>query len=143
MDFAPNPVKAMYFDMKYGLQYVSSTYAMSYAWVVQSGNVDAVPVPAAAWLFGSGLIGVARRKNYNDSIINQEWRLRRLCENKLLFVKVVNERQLLSNNSFQVDFIVTILIQNLSYLGLAHHWPILFRLFTQSGPIALCPGKLS
>ena len=37
------------------------------AWAVQSGDVDisAVPVPAAVWLFGSGLvglIGVARRK---------------------------------------------------------------------------------
>jgi hypothetical protein len=35
------------------------------AWAVQSGDVSAVPVPAAAWLFGSGfigLIGVARRK---------------------------------------------------------------------------------
>ncbi len=34
-------------------------------WAVRSGNVSAVPVPAAAWLFGSGLlglVGVARRK---------------------------------------------------------------------------------
>ena len=36
-----------------------------YAWAVRSGDVAAVPIPAAAWLFGSGLlglIGVARRK---------------------------------------------------------------------------------
>ena len=39
-----------------------------YAWAVHSGDVDtlsSVPVPAAVWLFGSGLlglIGVARRK---------------------------------------------------------------------------------
>jgi len=36
-----------------------------YAWAVRSGDVSAVPVPAAMWLFGSGLlglIGVARRK---------------------------------------------------------------------------------
>ena len=36
-----------------------------YAWAVQNGNVGAVPIPAAAWLFGSallGLMGVARRK---------------------------------------------------------------------------------
>ena len=35
------------------------------AWAVQSGDVGAVPVPAAVWLFGSGLlglVGVARRK---------------------------------------------------------------------------------
>ncbi len=36
-----------------------------FAWVVRSGDVSAVPVPAAVWLFGSGLIGLlglARRK---------------------------------------------------------------------------------
>ena len=36
-----------------------------FAWAVHSGNVSAVPVPAAVWLFGSGLIGLlglARRK---------------------------------------------------------------------------------
>lgn len=35
------------------------------AWAVHSGDVAVVPVPAAAWLFGSGLlglVGVARRK---------------------------------------------------------------------------------
>ncbi|MGB5298098.1 MAG: VPLPA-CTERM sorting domain-containing protein [Thiogranum sp.] len=34
-----------------------------YSWAVHAGNV--VPVPAAAWLFGSGLlglVGIARRK---------------------------------------------------------------------------------
>ena len=37
----------------------------SYSWAVHAGNVGAVPVPAAVWLFGSGLIellGLARRK---------------------------------------------------------------------------------
>ena len=36
-----------------------------FAWAVRSGDVSAVPVPAAVWLFGSGLLGllgVARRK---------------------------------------------------------------------------------
>jgi hypothetical protein len=35
------------------------------AWAVRDGDVSAVPVPAAVWLFGSGLlglIGIARRK---------------------------------------------------------------------------------
>lgn len=38
----------------------------SYTWPVHSGNAGAVPLPAAVWLFGSGLlglIGIARRKN--------------------------------------------------------------------------------
>lgn len=37
----------------------------SYVWAVQSGDIGVVPVPAAAWLFGSGLLGLiamARRK---------------------------------------------------------------------------------
>jgi len=36
-----------------------------YAWAVYSGDVSAVPVPAAVWLFGSGLMGLVgldRRK---------------------------------------------------------------------------------
>lgn len=37
----------------------------AYAWAVRTGDVTAVPVPAAFWFFGSGLlglIGIARRK---------------------------------------------------------------------------------
>jgi hypothetical protein len=36
-----------------------------YAWAVQSGDVGTVPIPAAVWLFSSGLlglVGVARRR---------------------------------------------------------------------------------
>jgi hypothetical protein len=36
-----------------------------FAWAVHAGDVGAVPMPAAVWLFGSGLlglIGIARRK---------------------------------------------------------------------------------
>jgi hypothetical protein len=36
-----------------------------YSWAVHAGNVSAIPVPAAVWLFGSGLlglIGISRRK---------------------------------------------------------------------------------
>lgn len=36
-----------------------------YAWAVRAGDISVVPVPAAVWLFGSGLlglIGVSRRK---------------------------------------------------------------------------------
>ncbi len=66
-----------------GTEFVTSTYAawwfhthnggqgglgkgnLYYAWAVRDGDVFATPIPAAAWLFGSGLIGllgVARRR---------------------------------------------------------------------------------
>ena len=54
--FAPD--YAWDFAMNLGTQgadYGLNTY---YAWAVQSGDVSAVPVPAAVWLFGSGLIGL-------------------------------------------------------------------------------------
>ena len=65
MEFMPESGKAWYFDMKYGLQHVYNKGVTGYAWAVHSGDVGAVPVPAAVWLFGSGLlglIGVARKK---------------------------------------------------------------------------------
>ena len=38
--------------------------ADTYAWAVRDGDVGAVPVPAAVWLFGSalGLMGAIRRE---------------------------------------------------------------------------------
>ncbi len=51
-----------YFDRHLAFQ---DDYRFGYAWAVRDGDVGAVPVPAAVWLFGSGLIGllgVARRK---------------------------------------------------------------------------------
>ena len=53
------------FNMGAGGQYSYYKSSSNYAWAVQSGDVSAVPVPAAVWLFGSGLlglIGVAKRK---------------------------------------------------------------------------------
>lgn len=41
-------------------------YSDNYVWAVRSGDVSTAPVPAAVWLFGSGLIGligVAGRKS--------------------------------------------------------------------------------
>ena len=38
---------------------------VNHGWAVRAGDVGAVPIPAAVWLFGSGLIGLvglARRK---------------------------------------------------------------------------------
>ena len=55
--------QAALFDRGGGItQYAKSTI-FNYAWAVRDGDV--VPIPAAVWLFGSGLIvlaGFARRK---------------------------------------------------------------------------------
>ncbi len=68
---APDPTNAYDFFFLDGTQndHNSNTntkeFGELYAWAVHSGDVSAVPVPAAVWLFGSGLIGLigfARRK---------------------------------------------------------------------------------
>ena len=56
---------AWYFSMNDGVQNYSVKSNGKFVWAVQSGDVSAVPVPAAVWLYGSGLIGLvglARRK---------------------------------------------------------------------------------
>jgi hypothetical protein len=63
----PNSLNAFDFHFSLGEQVQDVTYSAFFAWAVHSGDVGAavVPVPAAVWLFGSGLlglIGVARRK---------------------------------------------------------------------------------
>lgn len=64
--YVPNPLNIWHFNAAYGLNYgYRNTYNPAYAWAVHDGDVAAVPVPAAAWLFGSsllGLAGVARRR---------------------------------------------------------------------------------
>ncbi len=64
-EYAPNTNGAWDFNTYYGFQTSYYKFGYHYAWAVRSGDVSAVPVPAAVWLFGSGLIGllgVARRK---------------------------------------------------------------------------------
>jgi hypothetical protein len=41
-----------------GRQHRSDKGGLLFGWAVRSGDVSAVPVPAAVWLFGSGLIGL-------------------------------------------------------------------------------------
>jgi hypothetical protein len=56
---------AWYFFFDGGFQFVGFKDDSRYSWAVHAGNVSPVPVPAAVWLFGSGLlglIGIARRK---------------------------------------------------------------------------------
>ncbi len=58
---------AWVFDMYLGFQnYHSQSFSTNSAWAVYTGDVSAIPVPAAVWLFGSGLlglVGIGRRKN--------------------------------------------------------------------------------
>jgi len=64
-EYGPNTNYAWYFSMTNGFQNLDVKTPNLYAWAVQSGDVSAVPVPAAVWLFGSGLVGLvglARRK---------------------------------------------------------------------------------
>ena len=49
---------AWYFYAGNGNQGSGTTNYSSYAWAVHEGDVSAVPVPAAVWLFGSGLLGL-------------------------------------------------------------------------------------
>lgn len=59
-----SPFSAPIFRFYAGTWYDAEWYEPSYGWAVRSGDV-AVPVPAAAWLFASGLlslVGIARRK---------------------------------------------------------------------------------
>ena len=64
-EFAPNPALAWLFNFVVGFQLNGVKDDGYYGWAVRAGDVSAVPVPAAVWLFGSGLIGLlglARRK---------------------------------------------------------------------------------
>ena len=57
-EYAPSTNLAWYFSMIVGDQGAFSKGSSNYGWAVQSGDVSAVPVPAAVWLFGSGLLGL-------------------------------------------------------------------------------------
>ncbi len=61
-EYVPNPYNAWLFTFDSGFQSASDKLNVSFhshlAWAVHPGNVSAVPVPAAVWLFGSGLIGL-------------------------------------------------------------------------------------
>ncbi len=64
-DTAFDSIKAWNFNFFSGDQGAHDNSIENYAWAVRAGDVSAVPLPAAVWLFGSGLIGLlglARRK---------------------------------------------------------------------------------
>jgi hypothetical protein len=60
-----NSSKSWNFSTYWGLNGYYDNSNKFYAWAVRDGDVAAVPIPSAAWLFGScliGLAGVVRRK---------------------------------------------------------------------------------
>ena len=57
-EYAPVTVNAWHFYFGNSYQGTGSKSTSYYAWAVRPGDVAAVPVPAAAWLFGSGLLGL-------------------------------------------------------------------------------------
>lgn len=64
-EYAPDTNQTWAFDFVGGQQGYASKSYLAYALAVRTGQVAAVPVPAAAWLFGSGLVGlvgVARKR---------------------------------------------------------------------------------
>lgn len=58
-EYAPSPNGAWDFYTDRGFQYYIAykNYPL-YAWAVSPGQVSAVPVPGAVWLFGTGLLGL-------------------------------------------------------------------------------------
>lgn len=64
-EYAPFPLYAWRFNTLSGYQNFDFKYNTFYGWAVRPGQVAAVPVPAAVWLMGSGLVGLlgwGRRK---------------------------------------------------------------------------------
>ena len=58
LEYAPVTNEAWMFIFGYGNQTSDDKSYDFHAWAVQSGDVGAVPVPAAVWLFGSALLGL-------------------------------------------------------------------------------------
>lgn len=63
-EYAPSTSEAWYFSTGNGYQDFNIKANSFYAWAVHAGDVgaSAVPVPAAVWLLGSGLLGLVSVK---------------------------------------------------------------------------------
>jgi hypothetical protein len=58
-EYAGDPTaRAWFFTAVIGYQNHNTKDTLFYAWAVRPGDVSAVPVPGAVWLFGSGLLGL-------------------------------------------------------------------------------------
>lgn len=66
VEYPTDPIRAIYFSAVDGFQHNNDKSFTRSVWVLRSGDsFSIVPVPAAVWLFGSGLlglIGIAKRK---------------------------------------------------------------------------------
>ena len=64
-EYAPDTGNAWYFHFGASSQYFDLKSNDFYAWAVRPGDIAAVPVPAAAWLFGGALalLGAVRRRS--------------------------------------------------------------------------------
>jgi|CXWL01.1.fsa_nt_gi hypothetical protein len=55
---ALSPIYAWNFTTTNGIQGFTNKVGLVFAWAVSPGQVSAVPVPGAIWLFGTGLVGL-------------------------------------------------------------------------------------
>lgn len=65
-EYAPDTSNSWYFHFGAGSQYLELKSQGLYAWAVRPGDIAAVPLPAAAWLFGGALalLGAVRRRSH-------------------------------------------------------------------------------
>jgi hypothetical protein len=54
------------FSFGYGGQYYDLKEFQNFTWIMLPGNVAAVPVPGAIWLFGAGLLSLLRLKRRDN-----------------------------------------------------------------------------
>ncbi|MCQ8105378.1 DUF1566 domain-containing protein [Methylomonas sp. SURF-2] len=60
--YAPDLARAWQFNTTFGNQGHNPKTELQHAWAVRDGDVAAVPLPSAAWLFVSGLLALAGRR---------------------------------------------------------------------------------
>ena len=64
-EYAPNTSLAWTFITSSGSQFRSDKTTTYYSWAIRDGDVSEVPIPAAAWLFGTALLGLAGASRRN------------------------------------------------------------------------------
>jgi hypothetical protein len=66
-EYASSTSNAWVFSTMYGLQGVAPKDGRFSVWAVRDGDVSTVPVPAAVWLFASGLAGLMLQRGRSDN----------------------------------------------------------------------------